>query len=146
MIGSFFMTIFVLAPPEFYLRKKCRDKNDAKSRDFEMAVKTLFIYEKGWGKFLWVTNEYLFNLGMKNRPLFIKIKYFYRGGQISPPPRRITSQKPALVRVKITLPLKALKFQWLTRNIFPLLFTKNLSFDPFQLLFNFQLFSDHSGG
>jgi len=52
MIGSFFMTIFVLAPPEFYLRKKCRDKNDAKSRDFEMAVKTLFIYEKGWGKFL----------------------------------------------------------------------------------------------
>ena len=26
--------------------------NDAKSRDFEMTVKTLFVYEKGWGKFL----------------------------------------------------------------------------------------------
>ena len=57
MIGSFFMTIFVLAPPKFHLTKNCRDKNDAKTRDFEMAVKTLFIHEKDWGKFLWVTNE-----------------------------------------------------------------------------------------
>ena len=40
------MTIFILAPPEFYLMKKCCDKNDAKTRDFEMAVKTLFVFEK----------------------------------------------------------------------------------------------------
>jgi len=52
IIGSFFMTIFILVPPEFYLMKKCCDKNDAKTRDFEMAVKTLFVYEKGWRKFL----------------------------------------------------------------------------------------------
>ena len=47
MTGSFFMATFVLAPPKFYLGKKCRDKNDTKTRDFETAVKTLFIYEKG---------------------------------------------------------------------------------------------------
>jgi len=52
MIGSFLITIFVLAPPEFYLRKIIATKFDAKSHDFEMAVKSLFVYKKGWGKFL----------------------------------------------------------------------------------------------
>ena len=46
MIGSFFMTIFVLAPPEFYLRNKCHKRFDAKSHDFEMAVKSTFLKGK----------------------------------------------------------------------------------------------------
>ena len=52
MIGSLNMTIFVKAPPEFYLTKIVATKFDAKSRDFEMALKSAFVYEKGWGKFL----------------------------------------------------------------------------------------------
>ena len=52
MFGLGFMAIFVKPPPEFYLMKIVARKFNAKNCNFEMALKSLFVYEKGWGKFV----------------------------------------------------------------------------------------------
>ena len=44
MIGSFFMAIFVRAPPKFCLMKIVARKFNAKNRDFEIAV-TFFVFK-----------------------------------------------------------------------------------------------------